>query len=139
MEKFYGDFRISDNQHDIQFERVCEMLADTYWAKNRPKESIKTSIIHSLCFGVYLGQKQIGFARCVTDYSVLYYLADVVIDKAYRGQGLGTQLLLSIIEHETLVSLLGKLGTNDAHSFYEKFGFKRNRDTSMCRYPEATL
>jgi GNAT superfamily N-acetyltransferase len=136
MEKYYGKYLISDDKNCIQNNCVYDMLINTYWANNRSKEVIEKSIVNSLCFGVYIDNKQIGFARCVTDYSVLYYLCDVVIEKAYRGQGLGKQLIQFITEHEKMKSLIGLLGTNDAHKLYEKFGFMLNQKNSMYRYPK---
>ena len=34
---------------------------------------------------MYHAGKQVGFARCVTDYATIYWLADVIIDEQYRG------------------------------------------------------
>jgi GNAT superfamily N-acetyltransferase len=76
-----------------------------------------------------------GFARVVTDYGVLYYLCDVVVDENYRGQGLGKVLVEAIIEHEKLADLLGLLATKDAHSLYEKFGFQRDIKGTAMRKP----
>jgi GNAT superfamily N-acetyltransferase len=136
MNRTYGDYWLSDNKQKIQIEKVCEMLATTYWANNRSKETIAKSIKNSLCFGIYKDNIQIGFARCVTDYATMYWLGDVIIDEKYRGQGLGKILIKSITEHEKLAPLIGLLGTRDAHGLYEKFGFVKNQGTSMGKSPD---
>jgi len=73
---------------------------ESYWAENIPMDIVKTSIEGSLCFGVYDNNKQVGFARVITDYATFGYLADVFIDKNYRGKGLSKELMNFIMEQE---------------------------------------
>ena len=120
-------YLISDDKSLIQTGRVFELLSNTYWAKDRTKEAVQKSIDNSLCFGVYLDNLQIGFARCITDYATIYYLCDVVIAEKHRGQGLGKALTKFITEHKSLAALMGVLGTKDAHGLYEQFGFMRDQ------------
>jgi GNAT superfamily N-acetyltransferase len=131
----YGDYLISDDKLLIQSERVYELLSKTYWANNRLKKIVEKSIKNSFCFGLYKNSLLIGFARCVTDFSTLYYLADVVIDENYRGQGLGKLLTKFIAEHEVFSPLLGILETKDAHGLYEKFGFQTSKGFAMRKDP----
>ena len=130
-----GDFYISDDKSLIQLGRVCEMLFDTYWASGRSREIIEKSIANSFCFGVYQASDnyQVGFCRCVTDYAVLYYLADVVVDSRYRGRGLGKALMGAVTEHELFRDLYGNLGTRDAQGLYSQFGFERGVEGSFMR------
>ena len=133
MNEIWGEYLVSDDDNLLQFERIYELLSNTYWASTRSREVIQKSIYNSLCFGIYNRDLQIGFARCITDYSVIYYLADVIIDEKYRGRGLGKLLLRCIVNHETLAPLFGILNTNDAHELYKQFGFTQDLDTSMNR------
>ena len=135
MEHKCEDFLISDDKSLIQTDRVCELLNKTYWAQTRSRETIVLSIENSFCFGVYKENVLIGFARCITDFAVMYYLADVVIDDDYRGQGLGKVLLKFITEHEKFSSLLGVLETRDAHGLYEQFGFQTSKGFAMRKTP----
>ena len=69
--------------------------------------------------------QQVGFARVVTDFAVFAWLLDVFILEKYQGKGLGKMLLKEIMSHKDLKEIhRWGLGTNDAHSLYEKFGFK---------------
>ncbi|MGB5821371.1 MAG: GNAT family N-acetyltransferase [Saonia sp.] len=97
----------------------------SYWAKGRTLEKVKLSMDHSLCFGVFNEvDKQVGFARIVTDKVVFAWIMDVFIDKKYRGQGLGVLLMEYIMDHPDLQAVNGiGLRTHDAHTLYEKFGF----------------
>lgn len=133
MNSRIGRVTITDDKSKLQIDRVCKLLNSTYWAGARSKEVIEKSIEHSICFGVYDSGKQIGFARCVTDYATVYWLADVVIDEDFRGLGLGEALIAEIVNHQALKGCSGILGTLDAHGLYEKFGFKVVQDTFMRR------
>lgn len=88
MEVKFKEFIISDNMKKIKLDRVSQLLSTTYWAKDRPKDIIEKSMINSICFGIYLKDYQVGFARCVTDFATVYWLADVIIDNDYRKLGL---------------------------------------------------
>lgn len=97
----------------------------SYWAKGRSMDTVKQSIENSLCFGVYLDSKQVGFARVVTDFSVFAWIMDVFIIPEFREQGLSKKLIHSIINHESLQNLQRwGLATSDAHGLYEQYGFK---------------
>lgn len=98
---------------------------ESYWAIGRDIEIVKRSIENSLCFGVYEGEKQIGFARVVSDYAVFAWIMDVFIHKDYRGKGYGKKLMNAIMSHDKLQNLQRwGLGTEDAHGLYEQYGFK---------------
>jgi len=131
MEVQIGEFLISDEKLLVQADRVHELLKNTYWAENRSLEVVKKTIENSLCIGIYKNNLLVGFARCVTDYSVVYWLCDVIIDEKYRGQGLGKALMKVISEHNDLKFLRGILATKDAHGLYEQYGYIHDKDTFM--------
>lgn len=124
MEIRNGDFLISDDKEKLQIERICAMLKTSYWAGERSSKTIARSIQHSLCFGVYFHGEQIGFARCVTDYATMFWLADVIIDERFRRRGLGKTLVEAILAHEQLQGQTALLATRDAQGLYSRFGFE---------------
>ena len=78
-----------------------------------------------MLWGLLKKEKQIGFARVISDKATFAYLGDVFIDEDYRGKGLSKWLMEVIINHNELQGLRRwMLGTLDAHGLYEKFGFK---------------
>ncbi|MDF5720557.1 MAG: GNAT family N-acetyltransferase, partial [Rhizonema sp. PD37] len=88
-------------------------------------EIIEKAIKNSLCFGLYEEQKQIGFARVITDYATSALLKDVFILEPYRGQGLGKWFIEYIVGYPELQDVpKWLLATNDAHGLYRRFGFK---------------
>ncbi len=118
--------QISTNKKKLDIKLIHEFLSkESYWAKGRDIEVVKRSIENSLCFGVYDDEKQIGFARVVTDFAIFAWLLDVFILENYRGKGYGKMLMKAIMSHDKLQNLQRwGLGTDDAHGLYEQFGFK---------------
>lgn len=133
MEIKAGEWTISDDKSRLDLETVCGFLSRSYWADSRPEELTKIAVDNSICFGVYDGTRQIGFARVVTDGATVYYLCDVFIDEAYRGRGIGKALVETILQMEPMKNLNGILGTKDAHGLYESYGFVRDPDRFMRR------
>lgn len=116
----------------FDFEVIYGYLSQSYWAKNIPREVMKVAIENSLCFGVFIDEKQVGFARVITDSATFAYLADVFILPSFQGRGLSKELLSEIIEHPQLQGLRRMmLATADAHNLYTKFGFSPVANPSM--------
>lgn len=120
-----GDYTISTDKARLDLILIHDFLSyHSYWAMGRSLETIKRSIEHSLSFGIYKGEYQVGFARVVTDYATFAWIADVFILDSFRGQGLGTWLMEVIISHPELQGFRRwTLSTKDAHELYRKFGF----------------
>jgi GNAT superfamily N-acetyltransferase len=120
-----GEFMISTDRNLLQINAIHKFLTEeSYWAKERTREQTMTAIRNSLCFGVYRGENQIGFARVISDYATFAYLGDVYITEEFRGLGLSKWLMKTIINYPDLQNLRRWiLATRDAHTLYEKFGF----------------
>ena len=127
------DVIISDDKSKFPVEKAIELLHTTYWAENRDSEVIRKSIDNSIVFGVYKDDSLIGMARVISDFATTFYIADVIIDEKYRGNGLGKKLISTIMSDERFSSLFGILVTRDAHGLYEHFGFKRDTERAMTR------
>lgn len=130
-----GEYFISKDKALLQTETIHQFLSRSYWANRRTLAQVQASIENSICYGVYHGTRQIGFARIITDWATMYYLCDVFIDEEYRGQGIGRRLVDLIVQSEELDGLTGVLGMKDAHGLYESFGFVRDPDRFMKRRP----
>ena len=124
MDFYKGQYSISTNKEKLDIEYIHQFLSHSYWAENIPFEIVKRSVEGAICFGVYDNNKQIGFARVVTDRATFGYLADVFIDENYRGRGLSKWLMEVIVGHPALQGFRSwQLATNDAHGLYARFGF----------------
>ena len=115
---------VSTDKARVNTALVHDFLSRTsYWARERPLPVVQRSIEHSLCFGVYAGAQQVGFARVVTDYATFAWLCDVFILESHWGLGLGKWLIECIVAHPDLQGLgLFLLATRDAHELYRRYG-----------------
>ena len=108
----------------MDIDLIHSFLTRSYWAEGISKEIVSRSIEGALCFGVFENDKQVGFARMITDKATFAYLADVFIIEEYRGLGLSKWLVEVIMSHPDLQGLRRMiLATRDAHELYKKFGF----------------
>ena len=123
MDWVKGPYRISTGKEELSMQTIYDFLSGSYWAASRPREVIDLSIKNSLCFGLFQGKEQVGFARVVTDYATFFWLCDVFVLEKVRGKGLGKWLMECILDYPPLSGLRGLLATQDAHGLYEKYGF----------------
>jgi len=119
--------RFTANRADVDRATVHRWLSErSYWAHGRARAVQDAAIDGSLCFGVMEREtgRQVAFARVVTDRATFAWLADVYVDEAARGQGVGTALVAGVVAHLDPLGL-GRvlLATADAHGLYERFGF----------------
>ncbi len=126
------DYEISDDKTRLDADVIHGFLQGSYWSPGVPRAIVERAIRESLCFGVYRGGEQIGFARVVTDKATFAYLADVFILDSHRGQGLSKRLMRFIAGHPDLQGLRRFiLATKDAHGLYEQFGFAALNNPSI--------
>jgi GNAT superfamily N-acetyltransferase len=130
------NFLITTDKALLDVDVIHSYLSkESYWAMNVPREVVERSIAGSECFGIYHEQQQIAFARVITDKATFAYLADVFILDTFRGQGLSKWLLEVIHAHPELQGLRRwMLGTRDAHTLYEQFGWTRFGEEQMKRF-----
>lgn len=108
----------------LDVSKIHSWLGTTYWARHIPRDVVERAIAGSDCFGVYDGERQVAFARLVTDRATFAYLCDVYVDEEYRGRGIGrwlTETIQAQPEYQDLRRWM--LVTRDAHSLYEKLGW----------------
>lgn len=118
-------YTISTVKEKLNLKVIHDYLKNAYWCKNIPIEIVEKSIKGSLCFGVYHHEKQVGFARVITDFATFAYLGDVFIVPTHQGKSLGKWLIKTIVEYPDLQEIRTfSLATKDAHGLYEQFGFK---------------
>lgn len=129
-----SDLEIVTQNEKLDIFFIHQFISNSYWGKNRTINEMKICINNSLNFGVFMNEKQIGYARVVTDYSQFAYLMDVFIDLNYRGNGYGKLLINFILNFDCLSNVkLWRLATSNTHGLYEKFGFQK------IKYPEKFM
>jgi GNAT superfamily N-acetyltransferase len=129
------EFEIDTDKSRLDVDVIHRFLSDeSYWAQSRTLEQTKTAIENSLCFAVYHDDRQIGFARVVSDFATFAYIGDVFILNGFRGRGLSKRLMETIVAHPNLQGLRRwLLATRDAHGLYEQFEF------SSLKFPDRWM
>lgn len=119
-----GRYTISTDPARIDVDSVHDYLCNTaYWCLGRSRPVVERSIEYSLCFGLYVGVEQAGFARVVTDYATFAWLCDVFVLEPHQGRGLGKWLIECVVMHPGLQNLgILLLATRDAHELYRRYG-----------------
>jgi GNAT superfamily N-acetyltransferase len=128
MEERRGEYLLSTDPERLDLDVVHGFLTASYWGEGIPRQTVERSIAGSLPFGAYHitpeGERQVGFARVITDRATFAYLADVFVLPEHRGHGLGAWLVEAIVAHPELQGLRRwMLATRDAHGLYERFGW----------------
>lgn len=119
------EYEISTERSRLDIDLIHGFLQSSYWARNVPRSVVERSIQGSLCFGAFHGDQQVGFARVITDFATMAYLADVFVVPEHRGRGIAKMLMRAILGHPQLQGLRRLLlATKDAHGLYAQFGFQ---------------
>ena len=125
IEARQGEYTVSTDRSRIDVAAVHAFLTQTYWSPGIPEETVRRAIVGSICFGIYHGDAQVGFARVITDRATFAYLSDVYVIESHRGRGLSKWLMSVIMAHPDLQGLRRfSLSTRDARGLYEQFGFQ---------------
>jgi N-acetylglutamate synthase-like GNAT family acetyltransferase len=137
-EIIYNNYLISTDKSKLDINVIHSYLSkESYWAQGRSIEKVRTSIDTCLCFGLYHKDKQVGFARVLTDKMSIGYIADVFVLQEFRGRGMSKLLMKTILEHPELQDFKRWfLLTKDAHGLYKQFGFDAPKEPD--RYMEMT-
>jgi GNAT superfamily N-acetyltransferase len=120
-------YTINNDKTKLDVRMIHHFLYTTaHWAVGRPMSVVRKSIENSLCFGVFDGDKQVGFARIVTDGATVGWICDMFIIASHRGSGLGRWLIECMMDHPYIKGLRRiLLNTRDAHDLYVKYaGFR---------------
>lgn len=117
-------FTVSTDPARLDRDAIHAFLVESYWARDIPRDVFERSVDHALPFGIYEGDRLVGFARVVTDRATVAYLGDVFVLEPWRGRGLSRWLMECVLAHPELQGFRRWfLLTRDAHGLYAKCGF----------------
>jgi len=116
---------LDDDRARVDVAAVHRYLAEeSYWARGRAYADVEALVNEAArVVGLYDGDRQIGFCRAARCAPGLFYLADVYVLEAYRGRGLGVELVREMVAAGPLVGRSWLLHTADAHELYRRLGF----------------
>jgi GNAT superfamily N-acetyltransferase len=105
MEWRRGEYLITNDPARVDLDVVHGFLVESYWAKDIPRDIVRRSIEKSLPFSLLNGERQVGFARIVTDCATVAYVGDVFVLPEHRGRGLSAWLMECVAAHPDLQGL----------------------------------
>jgi GNAT superfamily N-acetyltransferase len=134
-----GGYELDDDRGRVDVDMVYRYLSEeAYWVRGRDRATIERLVRESTrVIGVYLGDRQVGFARVISDGTSVAWLGDVFVLAEHRGKGLGEELVREAVEFPDHRDVQWYLNTRDAHALYAKFGFEAASDRTMVRPPSG--
>ena len=119
-------YRLVEGTANMSLSDVHEMLVDAYWCKGTSRERVaKAAAGSSLVIGAFFGQKQVAYARVVSDKTTFGWICDVIVHEDHRGKGLGRAMVRYALEHpEHQRFRRWVLATKDAQEVYAAAGFE---------------
>lgn len=126
-------YQVKTDPSSMDIDYIHRFLSEqSSWSRGIPRHKVEASVHHSLNFGLYCDDRQIGYARVISDHATIAYLGDVFIDEAYRGKGLSRLLMDAVFSHPDLQGLRRWiLLTSTAHGLYAKYGFRPLPNASL--------
>lgn len=130
-----ASLQFTDDLNQIDFAQVTQWLSKSYWSPGILQTIVEKGAQHStVVVGVFIEGKQVAFGRAISDTTRFAYVADVIVDEAFRQQGIATALMNYLIQHPKLSQVEHwYLITKDAMAVYEPLGFNR------FNHPERTV
>src|SRR5438270_13160050 len=105
LERSRDGLVLSSDRRRFRLDVVHDLLRSTPWTGGMSRDVLERAVANSLCMGVYDLDRQVAFARVVTDLATYAYLTDVVVDEPYRRRGLGRWMVECVLEHPELQGL----------------------------------
>lgn len=97
-------------------------------------EKALTKNIYAVCAYNEIGEI-VGSARIVGDGGLCFYIQDVMVHPQFQKQGIGTGLLVKVMEYLKINapynSYIGLMAAKDLEHFYQKFGFQTRSNEFM--------
>jgi GNAT superfamily N-acetyltransferase len=133
----HDSFELDDDPRRLDRDAVWRYLStDAYWGRWRRRDQVEQQIDGAWrVVGAYDPTgATVGFGRAVSDGVGFAYLADVYVEPAVQGRGLGVALVRFMIDDGPGGGFRWALHTRDAHGLYARFGFAAP-DRSYCERP----
>ena len=112
---------------------LLPLFEQASWAHGRTVDETADMVRQTdLFITVWDDGRLIGCGRVLTDYVYRASIWDVIVDAAYQGQDVGTDIIHRILNHPALQRVeLFWLCTRDKQTFYETLGFSAKEQTGM--------
>ena len=123
---------IFSDRKDTDLAQLVTLYRQAPWANTRNIEDAREMLTHTdVAITAWNGNRLVGLGRVLTDYVYRASIWDVIVDTAYQGQDIGTQIIQRILEHPDLKRVELFWLCTRSPGFYEKLGFSSNEQTGM--------
>jgi GNAT superfamily N-acetyltransferase len=132
-----GKYELDDDATRVDADAVWEFLStDAYWGRSRTRADFEAQLATAWrVVGVYEADtgRLVGFARAISDGVAYAYLSDVFVTSDARGNGLGKELVATMVDRGPGARFRWSLHTSDAHGLYRQYGFAEPDDRYLER------
>lgn len=121
-----GRYRIVGDRAALDLELAHRALSQgSYWARGRSRAASDRAFAASrVAVALDADDATVGFARVLTDFVAMAWIADVWVEQAHRGQGLGRAVTQYLLDDPELADVRRwALVTSDAQELYRRLGF----------------
>ena len=133
----YGTYELDDDASRVDVDAVWAFLStDAYWGRSRTRADFEAQLATAWrVVGVYEADtgRLVGFARAISDGVAYAYLSDVFVTSDARGNGLGKELVATMVDRGPGARFRWSLHTSDAHGLYRQYGFAEPDDRYLER------
>ncbi len=95
-------------------------------ADPRAAESALAASLYSVC--ALHDNQVVGCGRIVGDGGLYFYIQDVIVEEAHRGQGTGDLIMQALLDwlsaHARGAAFIGLTATGEAAEFFRRHGFR---------------
>ena len=111
---------------ELEASQLLRLFHQAPWAKDRTLEDAKDMLRHTdIAMCAWDGDQLVGFGRVLTDFVYRATIWDVIVDKAYQKQGIGSDIVQRILNHPRLKRVELFWLCTRRPSFYGKLGGSR--------------
>ena len=124
---------VSYSHHELpEASQLLGLFRQAPWAKDRSLDDAKEMLQRTdLTICAWEGKRLVGFGRVLTDFIYRATIWDVIVDRAYQGQGIGTEIVKRILDHPQLQRVELFWLCTRRPGFYERLGFSSKEQTGM--------
>jgi len=120
------------DRNDFDATHLIHLYRQAPWAKHRELEQAQAMLAKTdLVISAWDGPRLVGFGRVLTDYVFRASIWDVIVDRDYQGQRIGTEIVRRILDHPTLRQVELFWLCTRMPGFYERLGFSAKEQTGM--------
>jgi ribosomal protein S18 acetylase RimI-like enzyme len=129
----HPSIEITDDRARLDVTRILALYEETWWAKGRSADAVRRALDHSHpVVTAWEAGLLVGFARVISDLTFRATIWDVIVRPSHQRRGIGLAMMQFVLDHPDLRSVSQfLLLTADKHGFYERLGFRPEREMTM--------